>query len=87
MIAPHIEDDEDAVVNLPQLVEIVAGNTPQIAQELDDIEITISLPTTGTEILDNNLETTETPTTRTTVESSAASTSTTKKSFLLPISG
>ena len=87
MIAPHIEDDEDAVVNLPQLVEIVAGNTPQIAQELDDIEITISLPTTGTEILDNNLETTETPTTKTTVESSTASTSTTKKSFLLPISG
>ena len=87
MIAPHIEDDEDAVVNLPQLVEIVAGNTPQIAQEQDDTEITIVLPTTGTEILDNNLETTETPTTRTTVESSAASTSTTKKSFLLPISG
>ena len=87
MIAPHIEDDEDAVVNLPQLVEIVAGNTPQILQEQDDIETTIVLPTTGTEILDNNLETTETPTTKTTVESSTALTSTTKKSFLLPISG
>ena len=83
MIAPHIEDDEDAVVNLPQLVQVVAGNTPQIDLELDETEATIILPTIGIE----SSGATEKSTTKTTIEPSTMSISTTKKPFLLPISG
>ena len=83
MIAPHHEDDEDAVVNLPLLVEIVAGNTPQIGPKPDETETTIILPTIGL----GNTETTEKSTTKNTIEPSTMSTSTTKRPFLLPISG
>ena len=81
MIAPHNEDDEDAIVNLPQLVEIVAGNTPQFsAPEPDEIETTISLPTTEVE----NTETTDESSVTELVEDL---TTTTERPFLLPISG
>ena len=79
MIAPHIEDDEDAV-NLPQLVEIVAGNTPQIAPDPDETETTIVLPTIGVENIEATDESSVT-------EFNEDSTTTTKRPFLFPISG
>ena len=82
MIAPHIEDDEDAVIDLPLLVQSVAGNTPENIDQLDETENATITSTTSVKII---LETsassliplTEPPNTSTT----------TKRSFLLPITG
>ena len=82
MIAPHIEDDEDSVVDLPLLVEIVAGNTPEIKDELEEIENTTSISTTSID----NIETTDAAPVTPFIEPSTTST-TTKRSFILPISG
>ena len=82
MIAPHHEDD-DSAVDLPLLIQAVAGNTPVKIDESDEMENTTS---TSTISLAN--VTTTTVSTSTTVETSTTSTSTsTKGSFLVPISG
>ena len=82
MIAPHHEDDEDAVVDLPLLVEIVAGNTPQVMADPEETENTTMLSTTSLA----SIATTDSLPVTPIIEPPTTST-TTKKPFLLPISG
>ena len=75
MIAPHHEDDEDSVVNLPLLVELVAGQTPEIIEGVTEINNTTAKTTSEFELSSSTTETS------TTIEPTTMDT-TTKKPFL-----
>ena len=86
MIAPH-QEGEDIAVNLPLLIEQVAGNTPvKIDGEAENKSTTIStsvvFPTGATTISKTIVSTNALQSTTPSVTSS-----TTKSSFLLPITG
>ena len=82
MIAPHHEDDEDAVVDLPLLVETVASNTPQV---VDNPKETENITMTSTTSL-ASIATTDTMPVAPIIEPPTTS-STTQRPFILPISG